>query len=200
MKLNLKTGLAAVVIVAAIFLATSAVRPTTYSGLGLNFLVGKGAVTVTNASKDTIPVQLVGTGSGSFVVTSKTDGVAGTSVKQTTGSTTSQLLEFGQPSGVSTFSVAKGTNVKYVAGADARLQASVQPMTDDESRNIGLAAIVVILAAVYFISAQTEHSLARKLLRRELLVPVVAPVVAAAVGDPNRGRDGRMYSNYGKDD
>ncbi len=199
MKLNVKTVLAAVVIVVTVVLAMNSVRPLTYSGLGLNFPVGQGAVTITNSTKDAIPVQLVGNGYGSFVVFSKTDGVAGTSVKQTVGSTTNQLWAFNQPVGVTTFSVSKGSNVKYVAGADTRLQASVQPMTGDETRNVGLLAIAVILASLYYISSQDKHSLIRKLMRRE--APVVAvPVVAASAADPNRGRDGRMYSNYGKDD
>lgn len=199
MKFNWKMVVAAVVIVVTIILATNAVRPLTYSGLGLNFAVGKGAVTVTNSSKDIIPVQLVGSGYSSFVMTSKTEGVAGTSVKQTTGSTTSQLLEFNQPTGVSTFTIANGTNVKYVAGADTRLQASVQPMSGDDIRNVGLLAIAVILVCAYYISAQTEHKLVRKLIRRELPVPVIVPVAEPAVAT-NVGRDGRMYSNYGTKD
>lgn len=199
MKLNLKTILAGIVIVVTVILAINAVRPQTYSGVGLNFPVGKGAVTIINASNAATPIQMTGTGYGSFVVTSKSEGVSGTSVKQTVGSTTSQLFEFNQPSGVTTFTVAKGTNVKYVAPADARLQVSSQPLADDEVRNIGLLAIVVIAASLYYISAQTNHAFARKILRREI-VPVAAPVVVAATGDPNRGRDGRMYSNYGKED
>ncbi len=199
MKFNWKMGIAAVVIVITLVLATNAVRPLTYSGLGLNFPVGKGAVTVTNSSNAIIPVQLLGTGYSSFVVTSKTEGVAGTSVKQTTGSTTTQLLEFSQPTGVSTFTVANGTSVKYVAGADARLQASVQPMSGDDIRNVGLLAIVVILACAYYISAQTEHKLVRKLIHRELPIPVVTPIADPAVAT-NVGRDGRMYSNYGTKD
>ena len=200
MKFNLKIGIAAMVIIVTIILATSVVRPTTYSGLGLNFPVSNGAVTITNASKDALPVQLTGSGYGSFIVTSKADGVGGSSIKQTTDSTTSQLWQFNQPSGVTTFIVAKGSNLKYSAGADARLQASVLPMTDDDTRNVGLLAIVVILVCAYYISAQTNHAFARKLLHRELPVPVVAPVVVAEAADANRGRDGRMYSNYGRDD
>ena len=41
MKFNLKMGIAAVVIVITVILATNAVRPLTYSGVGLNFPVGK---------------------------------------------------------------------------------------------------------------------------------------------------------------
>ena len=125
MKLNWKISLAAVVIVATIILATNAVRPITYSGLGLTFPVGNAPVTITNPSKEAMPVQLVGIGSVSFVVSSKIDGFTGTSVKQTSTSTTSQLLELAQPSGVTTFTVAKGSNIKYIAPAETRLQASV---------------------------------------------------------------------------
>jgi hypothetical protein len=197
-KLNLKMCLAAVVIVVTIIVATSVVRPTTYSGLGLNFPVGNGAVTITNASKDSLPVQLVGTGYSIFTLNSKTEGVSGTSVKQTVGTTISQLLEFGQPSGVTTFTVTKGANIKYIAPAETRLQASVQPMTDTDTRNIGFLAIGIILVALYYISAQTEHSFARKLLHRELPIPLV--VAPAVVDNTNVGRDGRMYSNYGTND
>jgi hypothetical protein len=200
MKINWKMGIAAVVIVATAYLATSAVRPTTYSGTGLDFLVGRGVVTVTNAAKDAVPVQLTGTGSSVFTLVSQTEGVAGSSVKQTSGSTTTQVLDFSQPAGATTFSVTKGTRVKYIGGAENALQASVDPVTADEARNIGIAAIVVILASLYYISAQNEHAFVRKLVRRELPVPVVVPVVEAAAGTSNVGRDGRMYSNYGTKD
>lgn len=200
MNINWKMIIGAVVIAATVYLALGAVRPTTYSGLGLDFLVGRGAVTITNPSKDAVPVQLIGTGSSVFTLASQTAGVAGSSVKQTVGSTSTQVLDFSQPSGATTFSVTKGNKVKYVGGAETRLNASVDPVTADESRNIGIGAIVIILASLYYISAQNEHAIVRKLIRRELPVPVVVPVAEPAAAAGNVGRDGRMYSNYGTKD
>lgn len=199
MKINPKLALAVLLIVAAIFVTVNTIRARTYSGANLAFEVGTGAVTLTNSSDSTIPVQLLGTGSTTFVVTSTTETAAGSSIRQTEG-TTGQLFEFALAPGATSFSVAKGKNVKFSTSEGSTLQATVEPISSGEVRSTILLAVAVIAAALYYISNTTNHRYVRKLIGREIAIPIVPEVVAPATASAsNVGRDGRAYSNYGKD-
>jgi hypothetical protein len=196
MKINPKVAIALVLIVAALFVTVNTIRARTYSGANLAFEVGSGSVTLTNSSDAPVLVQLLGTGSATFVVTSATEGVAGSSIKQTS-SPTSQLFEFGLPPGDTTFTVAKGKNLKFSTTDATRLQATVQPISSDDVRSTILLGVAVIAGALFYLSNTTQHRLVRKWIGREIPVPLV-PVVAAAAS--NIGNDGRAYSNYGSKD
>lgn len=147
-----------VVIIGIIFWATISTLSKSYTGTDLNFEVGSGAVFVTNPSDQSIPVQFVGTGTRSFRVVSDIEGVSGNSTREGAGSTTTQLFELELPSGTSEFVIERGTNVTFITSISSELEATVNPMTADSSRNAIIAATVVIFGLLYYASTVIEHS------------------------------------------
>lgn len=197
MKLNLNTlklVFAAVMIVATLFWAIDSVRPRAYAGSNLTVEVGSGPVSVTNTSDDPVLVQLVSPGTRTFVVSSTTDGVAGTSVRQSSGTTATQLHEFTLPSGQSEFIIVRGNDVSFVSSTDANLAVSVQPADAGQSSTTYLVAGVVILGLLYYLSSQTEHSWMNALRGRVMPVEVTKPV-AVVVGDGGQGPTMKAYGD-----
>lgn len=201
MKPNWRVIIALVVMVAVSLWAVTSVMAHSFSGTNLTFGVGDGTVTVNNPSDAPVAVQLVGKGTRAFTVSSSIEGIAGPSVKQGTGSTSTHLFEYALPPGKSDFSVARGSSVNFVATTDTKLEATVHPLSDTDTRATLLVAGVVVLGGLFYMSQATEHRWLKMLRGQETPVPViVATPVATSPDDPNRGRDGRMYSNYGGKD
>lgn len=196
MKFNttiLKVLLAFVVVIGALFWLTTMLRPQTYEGANLTFEVASGAVNVTNASTEPINVQLVSDNSTSFRVTSSVDGVTGSSVRQGTGSSSTQLYEFVLPVGESEFSVVRGKSVNFVANTATNLQASVQPVDANTVRNSIIFTLVIIVGALYYASFVTEHQWTN-LLRGKAYANEVMPV-PAVVDDGGQGQALRSYGD-----
>ena len=198
MKLNWRVLLALAVMVGVIVWTVSSVRSRSYSGTNLAFLTGQGPVTVTNPSASPVAAQLTSTGSQQFSLTGSSPGLAGNSAPQGTGSKITQSFDLSLLPGPNVFTITRVTGVSFAGSADTSLQATVEPLTPDNVRNTLLFAVVVLLGALVYISYSTHHSWINLLRRTPAPVPV--PVVETPVGDPNRGRDGRMYSNYGSKD
>jgi preprotein translocase subunit SecE len=197
MKLNgktIKVVFAFVIIFATIVWAIGSLLPTTYNGSDLNLGVGAGIVTVTNPSDASIPVQLVGSGSRSFTVSSTIEGVSGSSTRLGTGSSSTNMFEFELPSGISEFTIVRGTNVKFVADTATQLRATVNPLSADSSRTTIIVAIVLVLGSLFYASRATGHGWMRA-LRPQTPVEMAEPVAVPAAADVNQGRDGRMYSD-----
>jgi hypothetical protein len=167
MKTYLKIFLALVVIAGSIFWAVNSVRARSYAGTDLRVDVGGGAVTVTNPSEASVPLQLTSPGTRSFSVTSTVSASPASSTTQGEGRDRTQLFEFAVPSGVSEFTVTRGTNVSLIANSDADLQITVQPLPENEARNTLIAVAVVVLGALFFISSLTGHRWISPLRRRE---------------------------------
>lgn len=197
MKLNLNTlklVFAAVMIVATLFWAIDSVRPRAYAGSNLTVEVGGGPVTVTNTSDEPVLVQLAGPGTRTFVVSSAADGVAGTSVRQGSGNTATQLHEFTIPSGDSEFTITRGNNVSFVSSSDANLAVSVQPADAGQSSTTYLVAGIVILGLLYFISSATEHGWLNA-LRGGVMPAEATKPLAAVVGDGGQGPAMKAYGD-----
>jgi hypothetical protein len=203
MKFNWKLVVAVVVMVGVVIWAVQSLLPSSYDGKTLNAGVGSGVVTVDNPSDAPVAVQLVGNGTRSFTVASSIEGVSGSSTRQGSGSTSTQLFEFSVPPGTSTFTVTRGSSVNLVTNSDTALRVNTQPLSEGESRTTYIVTAVILIAGLFYISRSTGHQWLKSLRRQEIPVPVVAaaiPLVETPVGDANRGRDGRMYSNYGGKD
>jgi hypothetical protein len=195
MKMNWKSLVALALIVVALYWAVDSVRPRSYSGSNLNFAIGSGPVMVTNPADEPVSVQLVGTGTRSFSVTSTIEGVPDASTREGSGRNTTQLMDFALPPGASEFTVARGTNVNFVAGADNRLVAVVQPQGATEARTTVIVAAVVILGALFYISRTNGHRWIPTLGRQKAPVPVVKPLVEAAAVVHGQGHAIRSYGD-----
>lgn len=201
MKINwtmLKTILALVVIVGAVLWAVDSLRASTYSGANLNFEVGDGVVALTNPSDQAVPVQLNST--RNFTVVSSTiAGVSGASARQGTGSSLTNLFEFGLPPGESEFRVVRSSGatgvVTFAATTAANLVATTQPLSDTDYRATLIAMVVVILVALYYLSSLSEHRWLYAL--RGKAAPVPQPLVPAPVG--GQGESMRAYGDNRED-
>ncbi len=191
MKINWRGLIALAVIAVALFWAVDSVRSRSYSGTNLNFAIGSGPVTVTNPSDEAIPVQLVGTGTRSFSVTTTLEGVSDASTREGTGRNTTQLLAFALPPGASEFTVARGANVNFVADTDTNLAATVQPQSESMARTTVIVAAVVILGALFYISRMNRHRWIGPMRRREAAQSLAE---SAPVGH-GQGRAIRSYGD-----
>lgn len=198
MKLNWKTFkvvFALVVVLGAVFWAVDSVRSRSYSGSNLNVDVGSGSVSVTNPSDQPVTVQVFGTGSRPFTVSSTTEGLSGSSARQGTGSSSTNFLEFVLPPGISEFTIARGANVKFVANTPTQLQVTVNPLTADESRTTLITAGVVVLGSLFYASKSINHGWITMLRRQKASIQDTQPIAVRVAADANRGRDGRLYSD-----
>jgi hypothetical protein len=191
-----KIVFASALIIAIIFFAVDFLSPDTYNGTSLNFSIGRGSVTITNPSAVPIPVQIVSTGTRGFRVTSAIEGVSGTSARLGSGSTSTQLLEFALPQGVSEFTVTGGTSTSFVANSETALEASVQSVGETEARVIMIIAALIILGLLFFISRSMEHSWIKILRRQEELAPVLVPVSQTV--ESAQGPTARSYGDNRK--
>lgn len=160
MKMNWKTAkilVACMVIIGAIFWAFNAIRPRNYDGGNLSFAIGNGSVSLTNPLPPSVSVQIVGTGSRSFRVSSPTESLSGTSTRQGNGAATAQIYTFDLPSGTSEFTVSNGTNVNFIATTPVELQATVNPVDGDTRLSIIVAALFIVLGSLFYISHTDGH-------------------------------------------
>jgi hypothetical protein len=193
MKINWRVLIAAVVVVGAIVLAVSSVSSRSYSGSNLNFIVGRGPVTVTNPSDQPVAVQLLGKGSRTFSVTSTIGNVAGSSTREGTGSNSPQVFGVELPPGVSEFTVVRGTtttpDVNFVADTDTRLAVVAQPLNANDARTTIIVAAVVILGALFYMSRATGHLWINTLRGKTAPAQASKPLVQSATssqGSPIR--------------
>jgi hypothetical protein len=157
MKFNWKVLVASVLIVAAIYWAVGSILPGSYSGSNLDFAVGTGPVTITNPTNESIPVQLVGSRSRSFSVTSALEGLSGSAARQGTGTSSTYVYEFELPTGKTEFTISRGTDVHFIANTPIKLEATVQPVSENAARTTLMVGAVVALLALYYISRTTGH-------------------------------------------
>lgn len=193
---QLKIVLASLIILGTIFWATDSIRSRSYSGTNFSFVVGRGAVTVTNPSTQPVPVQLTSTGSRSFSVLSTIEGVSGPSIKQGTGSS-SQLVEFSLPFGVNEFTVVRGSttasNVNFVASPPTRLDITAHPLNAAEFRTTLIVAAIIILVALFYISHVTNHRWINILRGKKISIDDTQP--SFVVADGGQGAAARAYGD-----
>jgi hypothetical protein len=157
MKMNLKVIIALVLILVVSFVALDSVRTRAYNGDNLTFNVEGGPITVTNPSDQPVAVLLTSPETRAFSVASDVEGIAGTSAREGTGREAVHILAFELPPGISEFSVTRGRSVSFAAVPSSGLEAAVQPATAGTARTTVIAAVLFIIAALYYISRTTEH-------------------------------------------
>lgn len=198
MKLNwttFKVVFAFVIIVGTLFWAVDSVRSRFYQGTHLNFTVGRGPVTVTNTSSQPVSVQLMGEGLRFFAVTSPIEGLSGSSTRQGAGSSTTQLLTFDLPFGVSEFTVLRGsTGMTFVASSFTGLDVIAQPLDPIEARTTLLAAAIVILGSLFYISSATGHYWLNVIQGKAASTQDMRPAVTGLM-DGGQGRPMKAYGD-----
>ena len=193
MKLNRQALIAIVLLVVICIWAVNLIRPRNYSGGNLSFAVGSGTVTINNPSSESVPVQLRGTSSRTYNLTSNIAGVAGRSTREGNGRTATQLFAFELPSGSSEFAIENGTDVIFTADTDTQLTATVQPVSASTTRNTIIALIVATIGSLYYLSSTMNHRWIDMLRAR--MSPQVEPV-PVLIGDTDaHGRPTRSFGD-----
>lgn len=190
-----KILLASLLIILAIFGAYTQLKPSSYSGADLSFAIGHGTVTMTNPSSEPVAIQVLSTGTRSFKLTSTNPSFSGTSTRIGNGSTSTQFLDLLLPVGQTEFSVANGTNISFAATTPVLLEASVQGLSEIETRAVIGFAGIVILGALFYISRLTGHRWLA-VLRGQGNAPAAVPVVA--VVETAQGTAARSYGDNRK--
>jgi hypothetical protein len=198
MKINWKALIALAVLLTVIIWAVTSLRSLSYSGTKLNFAIGGGAVTVTNASDQPATVQLVGSGTRAFVVSSTTERLlTGSSTKVGTGNTATQIFDFTLPPGSSTFSVERGSNVALITGEEPRLEATVQQLTPDNARTTLIFTGILAVVILFYISNTTEHQWVRRFLpQKEAPAPVTAQNIFTLSDTKRPAASGTAPTNF----
>ena len=168
MKFNWKVLVAVAVIALTVFWVVDSMRSRSYSGTNLNFGIGRGPVTLTNASEEPVLVQLIASGTRPFTVSTTIEDVFGSSTRQGSGRDTTQLFELASPPGMIEFTVARGTSVNFMANAVTQLDATVQLLSESETSTTLIAAAVVILAALFYIARTTRYNWMSSLMTRRV--------------------------------
>jgi hypothetical protein len=183
MKFNWKIVLAVVILVGAVVWGMQSLQVRTFTGIDLNFGIGSGPVTVTNQTDVPIPVQLVSTGTRSFSITnSSLLDVSGSSVRQGSGSTATQLMEFDLPSGVSEFTIARGNDVTFAARSDKPMQATVQPLGAQNSQTTLLMTIVLVLGSIAYIGYTTKPIWLSRIRKADMSTQDTKPTASTQSG------------------
>jgi hypothetical protein len=190
MKLNWKALIAVLVLVATIVWGVSSLRSYSYSGTDLNVGIGSGPVTVTNPTDEALPVSLVSTKPGTFIILSNASGVEGRSTTQSSGRNASQRYEFALPPGVSEFTVSRGIDVSFVATSEAALELVVQPLNSDDARNTLIIMVILIAGSFYYLSHSNGHRLMSAARRQKA-------VDQAAAQQAERENFKRIYGRAG---
>jgi hypothetical protein len=116
---------------------------------------------VTNPSNQSVPSQLLATGSRSFTVDSIVKGIPTSSTKEGAGRDTTQMVDIELLPGVTDFTVVRGNtttpDVTFVANSTVDLEANAQPLNDSDSRTTLIVTVVIIFVALFYISNITEH-------------------------------------------
>lgn len=151
-----KVIIAVVVVLGVSLWVFTTIRPRTYEGVNLEFPIAEGVVQVTNTS-DALQVQLIGLSSQAFRVSSPSDDISGASVSQDSDEGRAQIIEFVLPSGMSEFTVSSSSDVRFKANTNASLNASVYPLSTEVTRFRLFGIVVLIIAALFYISQLYDH-------------------------------------------
>lgn len=158
MKIKIGVIVAVLVIALAAFWGFDSVRQRSYEGSNLTFGVGSGSVVVNNTSDEAIPVEMRSSGrTSNFRVESSDFELNAASTRQGTGRTLFHAVSFDLPAGTSVLNITQGSGVEFISASDTALQATVTPLSSQQTQTTIIAAIVVILAALFYISNAYGH-------------------------------------------
>lgn len=171
MKINWKVLVAAALIVLVSLWAFDSLRPRFYTDTELNVPLGRGMVTLSNPSEQPLSVQLTGTGSRMFTIVSDDATLHGTSTRQGSGRSVTQLHTLTLPTGVSRFSIVNGSEVRLLANSLNPLEVEIQSTTGSEGTVVVLVTAVVFVSAAFYIFRATGHHLSNPLRRQPVTTP-----------------------------
>lgn len=151
MKL-VKIVIALLVIAGTAYWAYDSVRQRSYSGSGLEFVVGNGnRISIANEA----PVALDMTASSSFAVTSSDTELGGSGTREGSGRSAIYRHAVELPEGDTEFRVTRGSNITVALAGSGSVE--VTPMEGDAARSTIIVAIVIILGALFYLSRTLEH-------------------------------------------
>jgi hypothetical protein len=131
-------------------------------GADTSFGLGSGEVVINNPTEEVQSARLTSVGArGTFSIVSSDLEIPTGSTREGTGSNSVHSIPLLLQPGETTLRVTRGSNVVFNTD-EAPLQVVVNPLTADETRNTVIVGIVVVLAALFYISSATNHGWIRR--------------------------------------
>lgn len=162
MKINLRVIIGLVLIVGVVYLAVTAVLPTSASGREVVVESSSGTVTIDNSSDS--PVTAVMSARSTFRVTVSGDEPTElTSARSGSGRSVSQVIETELPPGPVVLSISRGSDVRFQLTSEANLDVTAVPRNAGDTQSVLLFAGFVVLGLLFYISNATGHRWFRQL-------------------------------------
>ena len=161
---NIRVIIALVVLAAVLYFAIGAVGQQTYAGEELSFTTS-GIATVVNTGDE--PFNLIATSGRSFTIsTDDPDMRTLRAVREGSGRTAVYTVAADLSGGTTELRVTRGSDVNFAITADSAIQATVAARDAAGNRNILIAAAVVSLGLLFYMSNTTDHAWVKMLRQR----------------------------------
>ena len=161
---NIRVIIALVLLVAVLYFAIGAVGQQTYAGEELTFETS-GIATVVNTGDE--PVNLTATSTRSFTIsTDDPDMRTLRAEREGSGRTAVYTIAAELSGGTTELRVTRGSDVNFALTADSAIQATVAARDATGNRNILIAAGVVSLGLLFYMSNTTGHAWLKMLRQR----------------------------------
>ncbi|NPV67244.1 MAG: hypothetical protein HPY64_08890 [Anaerolineae bacterium] len=169
--MNIKTGLrvliALAVIVAVVYWAVDSTRSRTYTGDEISFNMGSGSVVISHSAEEAALARFSTTGvRGTFAIASNALEVSVSSTRQGTGASAVNTVELEVPPGTADVRVTRGTDVNLTLEGAKAATVIFTPQSEEATRTTYIAAAIVILVALFYISRTFNHGWIGWLRRR----------------------------------
>lgn len=162
MKINLRVIIGVLLIVGVVYLAATAVLPTSASGREVVVESSSGSVTIENGSDS--PVMAVMSGRNAFRVTVSGDEPTElASARSGSGRSIAQVIETELPPGPVVLTISRGSDVSFQLTSEANLSVTAEPRNAGDTQSVLLFAGFVVLGLLYYISNATGHRWLRQL-------------------------------------
>lgn len=164
MKFNWKVIVALLIIPVVIYWAISSTATQTLSGAEITLNMGSGPVTIHNPSETAAAAVFSTTGTrGAFTIGGSVLDAPVASTRTGSGRTQANIVELELPQGTSEVFVARGSGVSLTLTGEAPLEVTVKPVSDSEARTTYIAAALISIAALVFVSFTTNHAWLKRL-------------------------------------
>ncbi|MAS37390.1 MAG: hypothetical protein CL610_25540 [Anaerolineaceae bacterium] len=161
----IKIIIALLVIVGVAYWAFDSIQASTYSGDQVEFAAGSGnIVSVTHHADEALALDM--TSRSGFAVTSPNADLSGSGTRDTSVTPAVYRYVVELPAGTSELRLTRGSNVTFDLEGASPAEIVVQPMDAESARNTVIIALVVILAALYYISSSVQHRWARSIIQK----------------------------------
>lgn len=155
---KIRVIIAVAIIIGVSFWCIDRIMTRNYQGARIAFDVGNGSVVITNPGQNPILTEMRSSGrTANFRIESPENNLRESSTRQGTRSNAYHAIQLELPSGQSTINITSGSNVRFLSPSDQRISAVVTPLNSESMRLTIIATLIIIVAALFYISRLYDH-------------------------------------------